>query len=127
MNIFMTGNAFSFQAKEGVLAFFQILIPDQSWLMAIRATLFLMGALKNESGNSMVKFFPVETNELKIQPMMVGMATGAWFSFDDRSRVVAQVLLDPAFNLGVAGQTAVVGNLFAQQVTFCAVRQALQM
>lgn len=123
----MTGDAFSFQAKKGVLAFFQILILDQRWFMAISTALFQMGALKHKPGIPVVELFLVKTNELKIQPVVVGMAPGAWLTFDCRRRVVAQVLLDPAFNLGVAGQTAFVGNLFAEQVTFRAVRQTLQM
>ena len=123
----MTVDTVGGQSEVGVFLAFCFSLGNELLFMAIRAGFFGVGARQFKTGKVVVELILVETNDLKIYPVMVVVAAHATLSSDLCRGMISSFLFGSDSDLRMTVETLVVGDLVAERMAFGTVRNAFEM
>lgn len=123
----MTGNTILPQTQVGDRRIFDTFIGYKIRFMTIPAIYFFVGALKFVTGQVVFEIRFVETHHVKIPPVVVAVASRATLRFYFDRGMITRLPVDPGFDLFMATQAFIVGDLLPQGMAFGTVGHSFQM
>lgn len=125
--VFMAGIAIPLEAQESFTSFFQARVFHEIGFVALAAIDGFVRPCQFKSGQVVIEFIFVETDDIEIAAVVVAVAGETIFPFGLFGGMVTGAAIQPGFDLLVTVQAFFVGDFIAQNMAFCAIEYPFQM